>query len=144
MDLPATSDLGDYAAFSGGPAPGAGGGLGTIPSRMLMQQLYDAGAQGDVLSPLTPGFAVSRPFPILPKSSVTAGMLDSLPEDVRAMLQRRGPPKGLSASPIDLALEARDPRMASDVVFQFLAFRQEGYILTSGVILPDYLHAASF
>ena len=39
------------------------------------------------------------------------------------MLRRRGPPRGLSAAPIDLALEARDPRMASDVVFQFLAFR---------------------
>ena len=50
-------------------------------------------------------------------------MLDALPEDVQAMLRRRGPPKGLSAMPMDLALEARDPRMASDVVFQFLAFR---------------------
>jgi nephrocystin-4 len=50
-------------------------------------------------------------------------MLDALPEDVQAMLRRRGPPRGPSSAPIDLALEARDPRMASDVVFQFLAYR---------------------
>jgi nephrocystin-4 len=48
-------------------------------------------------------------------------MLYALPEDVQAMLRRRGPPRGPSSAPIDLALEARDPRMASDVVFQFLA-----------------------
>ena len=43
MDLPATSDLGDFAAFSGGPPPGSGGNMGSVPSRLLMQQLYDAG-----------------------------------------------------------------------------------------------------
>jgi hypothetical protein len=42
MDLPATIDLGDLSAFSGGPPTGPGT-LGTVPSRMLMQQLYDAG-----------------------------------------------------------------------------------------------------
>jgi hypothetical protein len=45
MDLPATSDLGDMAAFSGGPPP-SGSTLGTVPSRLLMQQLYDAGEAG--------------------------------------------------------------------------------------------------
>ena len=45
MDLPATSDLGDFAAFSGGPPPGSGANMGSVPSRLLMQQLYDAGMQ---------------------------------------------------------------------------------------------------
>jgi hypothetical protein len=49
--------------------------------------------------------------------------VDALPEDVQQLLRRRGPPKGPSAMPIDLAIEARDPRMASDIVFQFLAYR---------------------
>ena len=46
MDLPATSDLGDFAAFSGGPPPGSGANMGSVPSRLLMQQLYDAGVNG--------------------------------------------------------------------------------------------------
>jgi hypothetical protein len=92
MDLPATTDLGDLGAFSGGPPP-VPGGPGAVPSRLVLQQLYDA------------------------------GMLDALPDDVQGMLRRGGAGRGPIATPIDLALEARDPRMASDVVFQFLAFR---------------------
>lgn len=52
-----------------------------------------------------------------------AGMLEGLPEDVQMLLRRRGPPRGPSAAPLDLAIEARDARTASDLVFQFLAFR---------------------
>eukprot|EP00798_Chlamydomonas_sp_ICE-L_P030492 gene30492-35510_t len=55
--------------------------------------------------------------------SVPSRMVDALPDDVQQLLRRRGPPRGLSATPIDLAIEAKDPRMASDVVFQFLAYR---------------------
>ena len=43
MDLPATTDLGNFAAFSGGPPPAANAALGGVPSRLLMQQLYDSG-----------------------------------------------------------------------------------------------------
>ena len=50
-------------------------------------------------------------------------MLEALPEDVQALLRRKGPPRGPSATPVDLAIEARDARMASDVVIQFLAYR---------------------
>lgn len=52
-----------------------------------------------------------------------AGMLEALPGEVQAMLRRRGPARGLSTMPIDLAIEARDPRTASDIVLQVLAFR---------------------
>ncbi len=50
-------------------------------------------------------------------------MIDALPDDVQAILRRRGPPRGPSPTPIDLAIEARDPRVASDIVVQFLAYR---------------------
>ena len=50
-------------------------------------------------------------------------MIDALPADVQAILRRRGPPRGPSPVPIDLAIEARDARVAADVVLQFLAYR---------------------
>lgn len=42
MEMPATLDLGDPSTFSGGPPP-IPGGPGVVPSRLLMQQLHDAG-----------------------------------------------------------------------------------------------------
>lgn len=91
-EMPATDNFGDPLAFAGGPPP-MPRDPGVAPSRVLLQQLYDA------------------------------GMVDALPEDVQMLLRRRGPPRGPSATPVDLAIEARDPRLASDVVIQFLAFR---------------------
>lgn len=64
-----------------------------------------------------------------------AGMTQALPADVQALLKRSAasPSKGrkqhrlasntAAASPLVLELEARDPRTASDVVLQLLAFR---------------------
>ncbi|KXZ51260.1 hypothetical protein GPECTOR_13g747 [Gonium pectorale] len=92
LDMEPTRNFGDRSAFSGAQAPD-GKLPASAPSRVLLQQLHDA------------------------------GMLDALPADVQALLRRRGPPRGPSATPIDLAIEARDPRVASDVVLQFLAYR---------------------
>ncbi|GIL84279.1 hypothetical protein Vretimale_15928 [Volvox reticuliferus] len=92
LDMEPTRNFGDQAMFSGAQAPD-GKLPGSAPSRVLLQQLHDA------------------------------GMLDALPADVQAILRRRGPPRGPSAMPYDLAIEARDPRVASDIVVQFLAYR---------------------
>ncbi|GFR44041.1 hypothetical protein Agub_g5201 [Astrephomene gubernaculifera] len=92
LDMEPTRNFGDQATFSGAQAP-EGKQPGSAPSRVLLQQLHDA------------------------------GMLDALPADVQAILRRRGPPRGPSTTPFDLAIEARDPRVASDVVLQFLAYR---------------------
>ena len=53
---------------------------------------------------------------------------------MQQLLRRRGPVRGPSATPIDLAIEARDPRMASDVVFQFLAYRCVSVFSGQGVL----------
>lgn len=45
MDMPATSEFGDLNAFTGGVPPNARG-PSSAPSRMLMQQLTDAGKGG--------------------------------------------------------------------------------------------------
>lgn len=50
-------------------------------------------------------------------------MLEGLPDDVQELLRRRGGPRGPPGTAIDLSIEARDPRLASDIVIQFLAFR---------------------
>lgn len=52
-------------------------------------------------------------------------MVEALPAEVQAMLRRRGAPTplGPAAMPYDLGIEARDARMASDVIVQFLAYR---------------------
>jgi hypothetical protein len=69
-----------------------------------------------------------------------AGMTQALPADVQALLRRTSatalPNKGYkqhrlashaaATSPLALELEARDPRTASDVVLQLLAFRPAG------------------
>lgn len=91
-EMPATQHFGDQQAFSGGPLP-LTRDPATVPSRLLMQQLHDA------------------------------GMVDALPDDVQALLRRRGPAHGLAPAPVDLGIEAKDPRTASDIILQLLAYR---------------------
>lgn len=67
------------------------------------------------------------------------GMIDALPADVQAILRRKGPPRGPSPVPIDLAIEARDPRVASDVVLQFLAFRHHDHLNAPANLKSLYL-----
>lgn len=94
------------AAYSGAQvvvsrANPAGGASGAgAPSRALMQQLHEA------------------------------GMADALPGDVAALLRRRpmtmtGPRSTQQgpATPLAMDIEARDPRSASDIVLQLLAYR---------------------
>ncbi|KAG2438730.1 hypothetical protein HXX76_005275 [Chlamydomonas incerta] len=108
LDMEPTRNFGDASAFSGAQAPD-GKLPGTAPSRVLLQQLHDA------------------------------GMIDALPADVQAILRRKGPPRGPSPVPIDLAIEARDPRVASDVVLQFLAFRHHDHLNAPANLKSLYL-----
>ena len=51
MDMPATTEFGDDSLYTGAQAAGAGGRLpGSAPSRVLMQQMYDAGRSGGGVS----------------------------------------------------------------------------------------------
>jgi nephrocystin-4 len=43
MDMEPTTAYGNPAAFAGAAAPPGGGGGAAAPSRVLLQQLYDAG-----------------------------------------------------------------------------------------------------
>ncbi|GLC73822.1 hypothetical protein PLESTF_001424700 [Pleodorina starrii] len=108
LDMEPTRNFGDHTMFSGGQAP-EGKPPGSAPSRVLLQQLHDA------------------------------GMLDALPTDVQAMLRHRGPPRGPSATPYDLAIEARDPRVASDIVLQFLAYRHHDTLNAPTALKALYL-----
>lgn len=55
---------------------------------------------------------------------VWLGMSEGLPKEVQDLLrQREQAAARAAATPISLDLEARDPRTASDIVLQFVAYR---------------------
>lgn len=59
-----------------------------------------------------------------PTLSCYAGMSDALPADVQSLLRRK--PAVASpqiTAPLALDIEARDPRMASDIILQMLAYK---------------------
>eukprot|EP00775_Hariotina_reticulata_P006048 gene6048-6286_t len=127
------TDSGDLAGFSGAQAAAAAAAAGSAikasrgqplpPSRAVMQQLHEA------------------------------GMVPALPVDFQALLRRsvaapssagtgwQGRPAGVSA--LMLEAEARDPRTASDLVLQLLAFRPTAAPAAAGK-LPTALKSMYF